>query len=375
MIDCKQFFEELKSAGLEFYAGVPDSLLKNFCFYVADHLSPQQHVITANEGSAIGLATGYHLATGKIPVVYLQNSGLGNAINPLLSIADPQVYSIPMILIIGWRGEPGVKDEPQHKKQGRVMLEMLKSMEVPFEILDKQTTDLTQKISEAMNTVREKKCPFVFAIREGTFTEYKFQGAEKNSYPLTREAAIETVLDYVGKHDVVVCTTGKASRELYELRQKRGEKNRADFLVVGAMGHCSQIALGIALQRTEKKVFCLDGDGSTIMHMGALTTIGRLAPRNFIHIVINNGAHESVGGQPTGAFQVDLMGVAKMCGYKTVLSFSESETLNQTLAAALDQEGPVFMEVRTSQSSRKDLGRPQSTPLENKKQFMQALDS
>lgn len=375
MIECKQFFEELKNAGLEFYAGVPDSLLKNFCFYVADHLPVSQHVITANEGSAIGLATGYHLATGKVPVVYLQNSGLGNTINPLLSIADPEVYGIPIILIIGWRGEPGFKDEPQHVKQGRVMLDMLKSMEIPFEILDQNTTDFSEKISRAVTTVQETNGPFVFAVREGTFGEYKFQGAEKNPYRLTREAAIDAVLDCVGEKDAVVCTTGKASRELYELRKKRGEENRADFLVVGAMGHCSQIAMGVALQRPDKKIFCLDGDGSSIMHMGAMTTIGRLSPKNFVHIVINNGAHESVGGQPTGAFQVDWLAVAKTCGYKYVVRSDDPETLNQTITQATNRLGPVLVEVRTSQGSRKDLGRPKSTPLENKRQFMKALDS
>jgi phosphonopyruvate decarboxylase len=372
MIECHNFYETLEKAGLEFYAGVPDSLLKNFCFYVDDVLPETKHVITANEGSAIGLATGYHMATGKIPVVYLQNSGLGNTVNPLLSIADPEVYSIPVLLIIGWRGEPGVKDEPQHKKQGRVMLDMLKSMEIPYEIID-GSSDIEQKISHAVSVMTEKKRPFVFAISEGTFGDYKLKGGEKNTYPLTREAAIDNLLNSVEAKDVVVCTTGKASRELYELRIKRQEFERADFLTVGAMGHCSQIALGVALQKLNKKVFCFDGDGAVLMHMGSLATIGRLAPKNYIHIMINNGAHESVGGQNTGAFLVDWSAVARACGYKSTFIAKDLNELQNVTKQIVNSEGPVFFEIRTSQGSRKELGRPKSTPIENKEQFMKAL--
>lgn len=374
MIECQDFYQTLEKAGLEFYAGVPDSLLKNFCFYVDDALPASKHVITANEGSAVGLATGYHMATGKIPVVYLQNSGLGNTVNPLLSIADPEVYSIPMLLIIGWRGEPGVKDEPQHKKQGRVMLEMLKGMEIPYDIIDGKT-DLEKTVTNAVAIMKEQKRPYVFAIREGSFGDYKFKGGAKNEYELTREGAIDSLLNSVKPENVVVCTTGKASRELYELRVKRQEFERADFLTVGAMGHCSQIALGVALQKPNKKVFCFDGDGSLLMHMGTFATIGRLAPKNYMHIMINNGAHESVGGQDTGAFAIDWSAIAKACGYKTTYIAKNLNELNEITKKIPVTEGPVFFEVRTSQGSRKDLGRPKSTPVENKEQFMKAIQA
>lgn len=374
MIECQNFYQTLEKAGLEFYAGVPDSLLKNFCFYVDDALPASKHIITANEGAAVGLATGYHMATGKIPVVYMQNSGLGNTVNPLLSIADPEVYSIPMLLIIGWRGEPGVKDEPQHKKQGRVMLDMLKGMEIPYDIID-GTTDLNKTVTNAVNIMREQKRPYVFAIREGSFGEYKFKGGAKNDYALTREATIDSLLNSVKPEDVVVCTTGKASRELYELRVKRHEFERADFLTVGAMGHCSQIALGVALQKPNKKVFCFDGDGSLLMHMGTFATIGRLAPKNYVHIMINNGAHESVGGQDTGAFNIDWGSIAKACGYKTTFIAKDLNELNEITKKIPATEGPLFFEIRTSQGSRKDLGRPKSTPIENKEQFMKALNT
>lgn len=373
MIECKEFYESLKKSGLDFYTGVPDSLLKNFCFFVDDNLPSDQHIIAANEGAAIGLATGYHMATGKIPVVYLQNSGLGNTINPLLSIADPEVYSIPMLLIIGWRGEPGIKDEPQHKKQGRVMIDMIKSMELPYSIID-ANTDFDKAISEATVFMKEKKQPFVFAVREGTFGNYSTKSNTNNNYSLTREDAINELLNTVMPDDVVVCTTGKASRELYELRIQRQEFNRADFLTVGAMGHCSQIALGVALQKENKKVFCFDGDGSIIMHMGTFATIGRLSPKNYIHILINNGAHESVGGQETGAFDIDWGAIAKACGYKNTFKATNLLELKDTTNKITGSEGPLFIEVCTSQGSRKDLGRPKSSPIENKIQFMKALE-
>ncbi len=374
MISCELFYQTLKNSGIEFFAGVPDSLLKNFCFYIADHVGPQNHVICANEGSAVALASGYHLATGKIPAVYLQNSGTGNMINPLTSLCDNEVYSIPTLLIIGWRGEPGVKDEPQHKKQGRIMTELLDALEIPYGILE-PTSDPQSVVQKALVSLKEKSCPYAILVRGDTFDDYKFQGKEKNPYVMSREDAIEEILKCVNPKDAVIATTGKTSRELYELRKKRGETNRADFLTVGSMGHTSQIALGVALEQKNRKVYCIDGDGSLLMHMGGMATIGALAPSNLIHIVINNGAHESVGGQGTGAFKIDLPAIAKATNYKTAACVVDSANLTQALQALEKNEGPHFLEVRTKQGSRPELGRPKSTPLENKQQFMKALDA
>jgi phosphonopyruvate decarboxylase len=374
MVSCHSFFEALKSSGFEFFAGVPDSLLKNFCFYVSDNLPPSKHIITANEGSAVALASGYHFATGKIPVVYFQNSGLGNTINPVLSLADNEVYSVPMLLLVGWRGEPGVKDEPQHLKQGKVMLSMLESMQVPFEVLGPDS-DIDAVLEKAKTYMKEKNAPFVVAVREGTFGAYELKTQEPNNYPLTRELAIESILDCVGAGDVVVCTTGKASRELYELRVKRGESNRADFLTVGSMGHASQIALGIALERPNKNVFCIDGDGSVLMHTGGLATIAKCKAKNFFHVMINNGAHESVGGQATGAFEINWQNIVQAFGYAHAFKAETVADLKSAVATMPTLGGPVFLEVRTSQGSRKDLGRPKSSPVENKRQLMEALDT
>ena len=251
------------------------------------------------------------------------------------------------------------------------MLGMLESMEVPFEVID-AATDVETAVARAVDTMARTSGPYVFAVREGAFSDYAFRG-EPNDYPLRREQAIDILLDAVDGGDVVVCTTGKASRELYELRDKRDERGRADFLTVGGMGHCSQIALGVALQRPEKTVFCLDGDGAALMHMGGLATIGRLAPSNFVHVMINNGAHESVGGQATGAFQIDWPAVAGACGYRAVRKVENPDQFAAVIAELPDLPRPVFLEVRTAQGSRKDLGRPKSSPGENKHQFQKAL--
>ncbi len=373
MIQCADFYEGLKAKGFEFFAGVPDSLLKNFCFYLSDQLPEKQHIITANEGSAVALAAGYHLATGKIPVVYLQNSGLGNTVNPLLSLSDPDVYALPLLLIIGWRGEPGVKDEPQHKKQGRVMLQMLTSMEIPYEIIDAGDLDWAAKIERAQMHLREKGGAFVLAVREGAFGAYELKTSDCRSYEMSREVAIDLILNQVAPRDAVVCTTGKASRELFELRKKREETARADFLVVGGMGHASQIALGIALEKTDRRVFCLDGDGAALMHMGGMSTIGRLKPENFVHVLINNGAHESVGGQPTGAFELDWSAIAKANAYQECFKVETAPQLQSALGIISQKKGPMLIEVRTCQGSRKDLGRPTTSPVENKLQVMRAL--
>lgn len=367
------FYEALQTKGVEFISGVPDSLLKDYGAYVFDkgHTS-----IAANEGGAIGIATGYHLATGKIPLVYMQNSGFGNIINPITSLADPDVYSIPMLLLIGWRGEPGVKDEPQHKKQGRIMEAMLISMEIPYCILDKEEKAALEQLNRAFEIMQKNSEPFVVLVSAGTFEKYTLANVEnENSYDLKREDALEVITQGLSDSDIIVSTTGKTSRELYELREKYSHGHQKDFLSVGSMGHASQIALGIAMEKSRQQVFCIDGDGAVIMHMGALAIIGESQLPNFKHIVINNGAHESVGGQPTAGFKIDFGEIAKGCGYKKVLRTESLEELTELLPDFTACEGPALLEIMTSVGSRKDLGRPKETPVENKKAFMAFLNS
>ena len=371
MIEPKYFYDLALAHGTDFFAGVPDSLLKNFCAYITDNAPAEKHIISANEGSATALAAGYHFSTGKIPLIYMQNSGEGNMVNPLLSLADPDVYSVPMLILIGWRGEPGVHDEPQHVKQGKVTCDLLDAMKVSYQILSANSENLEKQFDEAYSCIHKNSAPYAFVIRKDTFAPYTLKNNETVFGNMSREEAIEKIMLLADKKAAFVSTTGMASRELYELREKHGMKHEKDFLTVGSMGHASQIALAIAMQKQERKIFCIDGDGATIMQMGGLATIGTRAPKNLVHIVLNNGAHDSVGGQPTVARKIDLCGIAKSCGYENV---KKVETLDELENSLLNLENKLtFIEVIVRKGARKDLGRPKTTPIENKEAFMKFL--
>lgn len=370
MIDPRKFVECLQSNSVEFFTGVPDSLLKEFCACLEQVPQPGRHIISANEGGAVALALGYHLATGKVPLVYLQNSGLGNIINPLLSLADAEVYSIPLLLVIGWRGETGVHDEPQHKKQGRVMLAMLDAMEIPYSILGPEVNEAEGALSDALAYVQKHNAPFALVIKKGTFGAFTGDKRKAEVFELTREAAIQQVLEHLDERDVVVSTTGMASREVYEYRMNKGQGHERDFLTVGGMGHASQIALGVALQRPSRSVYCLDGDGAVLMHMGALPITGTLKPENFKHIVFNNGAHDSVGGQPTVGLEIEILEIAKACGYQLVVQAQTPQEVQAGLRELKRSKVPCLLEIRIRRGARKDLGRPATTPVENKSAFM-----
>ena len=377
MITPKFFIEKLKENDIDFYAGVPDSLLKNICAYIADNVDASHNIITANEGAAVGLAAGYHLATGKIGVVYMQNSGEGNIINPIASLTDPEVYNIPVLLLIGWRGRPGVHDEPQHVKQGKVTTGLLNVMGINYEVLSKEEDKAEKQIAKAVSAMKSTGEVFALVIEKDTFDSYKLQNVEKNDYTLSREEAIQTVAAAMGDRDVVVSTTGMISRELFEYRAAKGQGHERDFLTVGSMGHASQIALGIALAQSSnnaitqsRRVWCFDGDGATIMHMGSMAIVAEKAPENYIHVVFNNGAHDSVGGQPTVGLKIDLPAVARAVGYKAAYSVSTKEELEKQLSILNSQfsieEGPVLLEVKVHKGNRADLGRPTTTPIQNK---------
>lgn len=373
MLDPEQFFAFLQQHDVSFFTGVPDSLLKDFCACVTQKSPRQQHIIAANEGGAVALAVGYHLATGKIPLVYLQNSGIGNIINPLLSLADPDVYAIPMLLIIGWRGEPGVHDEPQHKKQGRVMLAMLESMEIPYAIVSPEMDQAEASIKQALKTAQDTNGPYALIIRKETFGPFQLQSPNSPSLELTREEAIQHILDGLENDDVVVSTTGMPSREVFECRAQKHQGHQRDFLTVGGMGHASQIALGIALQKPDRQVFCIDGDGAALMHLGAMAINGSLKPSNLKHIILNNGAHDSVGGQPTVGFQVDFLSMAKAAGYQTAAQVKNADGIKSELVTIRQSTGPSLLEILVKKGARKDLGRPTLTPVQNKQGLMKFL--
>ena len=360
--------------GADFYTGVPDSLLKALCNHLMGRYGtdPEHHVIAANEGNCVGLAAGYHLATGKTAVVYLQNSGEGNIINPVASLLNDRVYGIPMLFIVGWRGEPGVHDEPQHVFQGMITNKLLEDLEIRWEVIDQDTTK--EEVAGWMESYREwmkqgKQAAFV--IKKGALT-----GEEKidyrNPWSLKREEVLEQIVEAAGP-DPIVSTTGKASRELFEIRERRKEDHSRDFLTVGSMGHASSIALGIALQKKDRRVWCVDGDGAALMHMGAMAVIGAARPSNLVHIVVNNGAHETVGGLPTALRETDLSHIAQDCGYQHTARVETKEELAAALSAAGKETGLTFIEVLSAIGARADLGRPTTSAMDNKREFMKNL--
>jgi phosphonopyruvate decarboxylase len=370
MINPELFYKKLQSNGINTFYGVPDSLLKDFCAYVDDHGKPTEHIITANEGNAIAIATGYHISTGKVSAVYMQNSGLGNAINPLTSLADSAVYKIPILLIIGWRGEPNVKDEPQHIKQGEITPKQLELLGIPYWMLDK-TTDLDVTLNVVLEKIRNTNSPVALLVKKDAFSEYKSKRKSDSVYSLNREDALRILLDFAADY-LVVSTTGKTSREVFEIRSEKGQVQR-DFLTVGGMGHTSSIALGVAIGQPSRKVLCLDGDGSLLMHMGAMPIIGHLSPPNYVHVLLNNSSHESVGGQPTVADNINLELIAKSSGYKHYYLATNQDELNDAWKNLIDNEGPIFLEIKISKGSRSNLGRPTSSPEQNKLTFMKEI--
>ncbi len=367
MINTTDFYQKLLDNNIDFFAGVPDSLLANLCACIKEKTPSEKNIITANEGNAVAMCAGYHLATNKIGVVYMQNSGEGNAVNPLVSLADEEVYSIPMLLIIGWRGEPGKHDEPQHVKQGKITLSLLDVMGIKYEILN---DDYEKQIETSVAYMRRENKPYALIIQKGLFSEFKLN-KETSSYKMTREEALKAIIDSLGDEDFIVSTTGKTSREIFEIREQEKSGHDNDFLTVGSMGHTASIAYGMAIG-TKHNVWCIDGDGSFIMHMGGMGVIGANIPNNFKYILNDNSAHESVGGQPTCSKTLDIPCILRSCGFKNVY-VAESEEEIKEYIEKMKHETSVALVLHTKTGSRADLGRPTKTPLENKKALMKKL--
>lgn len=377
-MDTQQLFKSLRGRGVSFFTGVPDSALKSLSSLLLQQCTPHEHIIAANEGNAVGLAMGHYLATGMPAVVYMQNSGLGNAINPLVSLADPEVYSIPMLLMIGWRGKPDQHDEPQHIKQGRITTTLLETLEIPYRIA-KQGDDPESLLAELWPVMLEGHRPVALVIEKDALSPVrsecsaKPQALDASPTPFVREQVISQLLDYAAEADCFIATTGKTGRELFELRVQRGEPQH-DFLTVGGMGHTASLALGVALS-TQKRIICLDGDGSVLMHMGALGILGTHQPRQFLHVLLNNECHESVGGQPTIAGSLDFQAIAKACGYAGYAKAVCSASLEKAWQTLSTRSGVTMLEVLLWKGSRADLGRPTTTPTQNKRAFMEHTQS
>lgn len=366
--------EFIELLNVDFWTGVPDSQLKVLCDYLVEKYdtNSHQHIIAANEGNAVALATGFHLATGKIPAVYMQNSGEGNVVNPLASLMNEKVYGIPCVLVIGWRGEPGVHDESQHIFQGEITLQLLEMMQIKYMIVDKETSsdDIAKQNEEFKQYLSQGK-QVAYVVRKGAFcSEHKMNYRNENT--ICRETILEHIVKRSGECPII-STTGKASRELFEIRERNKQSHKYDFLTVGSMGHSSSIALGVALNKKSTKVICIDGDGALLMHMGAMAVIGANAPENLVHIVINNGAHETVGGMPTVADKIDIVNIAKACGYPNAVCVDNLQDLDRELEEAMQREEMSLIEIKTALGARDNLGRPTTSAMDNKKNFMDYL--
>ncbi len=372
-IDPLSFYNFLSSRGINFFTGVPDSLLKEFCLCIDKKINDQNHIIAANEGNAIALASGYFLAKESLPLVYMQNSGLGNAINPLLSLCDEKVYSIPIILLIGWRGEPGIKDEPQHTKQGLIQLDLLSTLDIPYEVISQNDEKYKDKIQKTIDFAKANSRPSAILIKKDTFSKTERSSEAPKKFPMYREEALKIILRNLDNNDVVVSTTGKTSREIFEIRKNNHQKHEKDFLTVGSMGHCSSIALGIAINAPHRKIICIDGDGSMLMHLGSLASISELKPDNFYHIIINNGVHDSVGGQDTTAKNIKISKLAASLGFNKSFKAKTKKKLKLNIRSFLSEKGPSMLEIKTAPGSRANLGRPSIHPIINKKDFIKFL--
>lgn len=367
----EDFIEVLES---DFFTGVPDSQLKCFCDCLMNKygIDSKHHLIAANEGNCVGIAAGYHLATGRIPVVYMQNSGEGNIVNPVASLLHEKVYAIPMIFVIGWRGEPGIHDEPQHVYQGEITLKILELLQIDYYVID-DTVSLEKLKQDYVNLRKrmEDNKSIAFVIKKNALT---FDGGihYNNDNNLLREEVIEHIVQVSG-NDYIISTTGKTSRELFEIRERNKQSHKHDFLTVGSMGHASSIALGVAINQPMKRIWCIDGDGAMLMHMGAIGVIGSVRPKNMIHVLINNFSHETVGGMPTVVSGIDVQLLAKACGYKNIYSVDSLEKLDNVLRTIKKLNELSFIEIKTAIGARKDLGRPTTTAKYNKEIFMNSL--
>jgi len=372
MIKPEFFFNALKEGGLNFFTGVPDSTFKDFIRFI-NFKAAGSHIIASGEGEAMGIAAGHYLATSEFPVVYMQNSGLGNAVDPLTSLLDEAVYSIPCLLLVGWRGEPGVKDEPQHKKMGKITLNLLETLGIPYEVCPGEEKGAAECISKAKKHLLEKSSPFAIVFRNDLFEKFDAEKEKEPCFEMNREAAIKRVTGLMEGNEAIVATTGKASRELFEHMAGLGRGHEANFYTVGSMGCAAGIAFGIAKEKPGKRVFVFDGDGAVLMKMGTIATIGHYKPKNLFHLVFDNQCHDSTGGQPTVSGTTDFAKVALGCGYRWAKVISRESELNAAFSEMLSKQGPAMLVIKTAKGARKGLGRPTTTPKENKEGFMRFL--
>ena len=374
MISCQSFFDILKKYDFTFFTGIPDSTFKDWTKFLADKDGQKlQNIVPCNECEATAIATGYYLATKKIGVIYMQNSGFGKTINPLTSLCDPDVYSIPVLLLIGWRGEPGKVDEPQHKKMGKVLLPLLETLKVPYNVLEPDVNQIENDCKKALIYFKNNQGPYAFIIRSNFFENYPMKDKVQFNYELVRDEVINLILDNASESDIIVSSTGYISREVYEYREARKKDHNKSFYNVGSMGCACSIGLSIALQKSDRRIIVLDGDGAIIMQMGAFTTIGKYSPSNFVHIIFDNNAHESTGGQPTNSATVNFVKIALAANYKRGKEIKTKKDLIDAIPEIKSEKGPIIFVIKIKMGTKPNLKRPEKSPIELKQDFIKNL--
>ena len=363
MIKVDALINLLKKNNTNFFTGVPDSVLKELSSYLKNK---RNHIIATNEGAAVSIGIGHYLSTKKIPCIYMQNSGLSNALNPLISIAHKKVYSIPLILVIGWRGSPRIKDEPQHNVKGKITQQLLKLLNIKYTVL-KSNKDFA-KFDKQIKYAKKSKSIVACLIERGTLQKIIKSNSKKDFYNLDKEFFLKKLLEELPSKSKVIASTGYNSRELMYLRKKFNFNNSKDFYMVGGMGHTSSVALGFSLS-SKNKTFCIDGDGSFLMHLGSIMTAGNFANKNFKYILLNNNTHDSVGGQSTNADNIDFDRLSKSLGFKKFYSIKKKQNLRKIIKNFIKINSPSFLEVKVTNSKIKKLPRPDDL-IKIKNQFM-----
>ena len=342
---------------ITFCTGVPDSLLKPFLKNIKK-VGKFKHIQAVNEGNAVSLAAGWQTVSNKVPLVYMQNSGLGNAINPLISLTHSKVYSIPLVLLIGWRGEPNKHDEPQHIEMGKITLDILKLLNIKTIILGKKFS--SHKVNELINYSIKNKKVVAFLVKKEFFNNEGIKEKNNlNSNNILRYNFLETLVDEIEINTRIISSTGYTSRELDEIRKRKINSKGKDFYMVGAMGHTSIFSLGVA-EATKKKIICIDGDGSMLMHFGSLFTIGQMKKTNLKYILLNNNCHESVGSQKTNINNVNINIISKGLGFQNYTKISNKKNMRILTKKFLNSKKSNFLEVRIKNISIENLGRPKN---------------
>ena len=367
MINADDFLGPARNQGFDFYTGVPCSYLTPLINRVINDPA-NRYVGAASEGEAVGIAAGAWLA-GRKTVVMCQNSGLGNAVNPLTSLNVP--FQIPTLLVVTWRGQPGLADEPQHELMGQITPALLDTLRIPHMAFPATADEIGPAIAAMSSSLNETRLPFAFIMEKGSVHDDGLSEIPPTLRPAgtrtdvsvsadlpTRFAILERLLATVPENAAIVASTGKCGRELFTLADRPQH-----LYQVGSMGCAGPMGLGVALN-TDRPVVVLDGDGAALMKLGAFATIGAMGPDNLIHIVLDNGVHDSTGGQPTVSPSVDFAGVALSCGYTGATLSNDTDGFEKAFAAALANPGPHLIHVRIRPGSLDNLGRPTLSPRE-----------